>query len=263
MAGYFGTDDQKRWQKWAYESLDEVERTPGLCSQGRMLGTDDPSALEPGFIERKLDEYGIFGFRLVTRDALERYVRPLEAKGYRVDTWNVLMGDAADVLPRVRAIVETGPGEGLAEGEPLTDPEDARTLRVQTFMAAQGVAPFPGAMLVDGPKRITVTLVDADGALAAAAHAYMGHNSFSPFRSAGWVGMVAVDPSRRGTGLGRYANARAALAALERMGADRVYELVGETNVASRRMVEACGLSLRPDLVSGFINRAGAARVTR
>jgi RimJ/RimL family protein N-acetyltransferase len=49
----------------------------------------------------------------------------------------------------------------------------------------------------------------------------------------------------------------------DELGARCVYELVAPSNLASRRMVEGCGLSLAPDLRCGVAVPADAARFTR
>ena len=51
-------------------------------------------------------------------------------------------------------------------------------------------------------------------------------------------------------------------AAIGRLGAEWIYELVASGNVASRRMVEASGLRLDPMLVCGIASQGGA-RYTR
>jgi len=94
-------------------------------------------------------------------------------------------------------------------------------------------------MLVDAPGRATVVIVDQSGGVKATSHTYFAHNEFSPRRQTAWAGLVAVDPSMRGTGLGRYVNARSVQLAITELGAVSVYELVSPTNAASRRMFEA------------------------
>jgi hypothetical protein len=45
--------------------------------------------------------------------------------------------------------------------------------------------------------------------------------------------------------------------------ATHIYELVSATNAPSRRMVEACGLRLEPDLVCGIAMPNEGSRFTR
>ena len=52
-------------------------------------------------------------------------------------------------------------------------------------------------------------------------------------------------------------------AAFEELGAQYVYEMVAPSNIASRRMVEACGLRLDPALRCGVAVPVEAARFTR
>lgn len=72
--------------------------------------------------------------------------------------------------------------------------------------------------------------------------------------------MVAL--SQRGRGLGSYINAWIVVAAFERLVADSIHEFVGATNVASRRMVDACGLRVDPS-VKCVVGSRQAERFTR
>ena len=69
--------------------------------------------------------------------------------------------------------------------------------------------------------------------------------------------------AHRGRGLGNDINARMVFSVFRELGAEQVYEFVSSTNVASRRMVEACGLRLDPDRVCGIATPTESARFTR
>jgi RimJ/RimL family protein N-acetyltransferase len=129
-------------------------------------------------------------------------------------------------------------------------------------MASNGIAPFSGSMLVGefGPAT-TVIILDGRGEVAAAAHGYFPHNSHSLHNESAWGGLVAVSPDHRGSGLGKYVNAKMVANCISILGARSVHEFVAATNIPSRKMVEASGLRLDPTLTSG-IAVAGGERFT-
>jgi RimJ/RimL family protein N-acetyltransferase len=145
----------------------------------------------------------------------------------------------------------------------LSAPEGADTIRLQHFVADNGMAPLPGSLLVEAPGQATAILVDGDERPVAVATAYFAHNVHSPYHRNAWIGMVTVDQRMRGNGVGRYVNALAIRRAIENLGAERVNELVSSTNAPSRRMVQACGLAPEPGLVVGVSVPADADRFTR
>jgi RimJ/RimL family protein N-acetyltransferase len=145
-----------------------------------------------------------------------------------------------------------------------TDPEGAATNRVQSFMLANGVVPFSGSMLLGrcGPAR-TLAIVDVDGNVVASACTYLPHNDTSVHAHTAWGGLVAVDPSQRGLRLGVLINAAMVKSAFDELAAESIYELVSPSNMASRRMVEACGLRHDPAVVSGVAAPVDGTRYTR
>jgi len=263
MTGFFGTNHQQDLQRRTHEMRDWIAATPGLYNAGRFVGVDDPDSLEPGMLAHMLVRDGILGLRMISPQQAARHFPPLEAAGCRIDCWDIFVGDAGNAGGRARAITARRLPEGLELLPPLDEPESPATLRVQEFLAANGLAPFPGTMLVDEASRAkTIVLAGAEG-IAATGHAYFPHNAHSPFRDHAWLGLVAVDDAWRGKGLGTQVNALLVRAAFEELGARHVYEMVAPSNIASRRMVEACGLRLDADLRCGVAVPADAARFTR
>lgn len=264
MSGYFGTDLQKELQKQAFENRHLIASTPGLYNGGRFIGVDDPDKLGWESVRDLLKrQKGVLGFRLITREQGRSVYPRVVGQGCRIDHWDVFAAGAGTIRPAIDAILRAGLPDGLRLCDPLSDPEGADTVRVQRFVADNGVAPLPGSMLVDGPEQATVMVADREGAVVAAAYAYFAHNAHSPHHRNAWVGMIAVDPSSRGAGLGRYVNALAIRRALEELGAERVHAFVASTNESSRRMVQACGLLPEPDLLCGVAVPTDAARFSR
>jgi Acetyltransferase (GNAT) family len=267
MSGYFVTELQQHLQRRADELCAIIANAPGLCSAGRMVSTDDVDRVGLDFCAGMLATDGAFGFRLVHAERTAAISEFLAARGHRVDWWDTFTG-ISDSAQRVsEQIAARGPPAGLhhvdlCEG-PREGPREADLERVQAFLSAHGIAPFSWSTLAGE----TVTgrafaLVDERGDLVATSFTYMPHNSSSEFRGFAWVGLVAVAPAYRGRSIGTYMNACATTAAFTRFGATLVYEQVTATNTPSRRVVEACGLALHPNLKSGLAS-TGKGMFTR
>lgn len=252
MAGYFGTEVQVRLQQRSDERAEWTRTTPGACHIARMLGADDLDRLGWRAVFDILEEDGAFGFRLIAEDSAAELAETLTARGYRVDFWDVFMAGRREALAAVDGILARSLPHDLTPVG-MDVPADAPSVRrVQEFLAANGISPFSASMLVgDVVPATTIALADSDGAIVAAAHAYLPHNSFSRFHDAAWGGLVAVAESQRGKRLGGHVNAMMVRAAFDRLGASRIYELASATNLQSRRMIEACGLKLEPKLKCG------------
>ncbi len=264
MSGYFGTEEQQRLQKIAEESVDFVNATPGACQIGRILGCDDPDRLGWENVERVLDRDGAFAFRLIPAEKIEAIRRRLEARNFRLDMWDLFVGDREGALPASQEIVSSGPPQGLVLLDEPVDPLGEDTLSIQKLISNSGIVPFSGSMLVGelGPSTI-VAVGDHNASPVSAAFGYFPHNRHSPWRSYGWGGLVCVDPTQRGKGLGRFVNAMVTVRVFSKLNATHIYELVSATNDASRRMVQSCGLKHEPHLVCGMAVSQGRERYTR
>ena len=253
MRGYFGTELQQRLQRRADELAATVDGIPGLCNAGRMVSTDDVDRVGLEACVGMLEADGGFGFRLVHEGCTGAITEFLGARGYRVDWWDTFMGSASEVLTLSKQIVERGTPPGFSHVDLSNRPREAELERVQVFLSANGLAPFSRSTLAgESVTGRTFALVDEQGELAATSFVYMPHNSFSEFRTFAWGGLAAVSSAYRGKSLGSYMNACAAVMAFEQYGATVFYEQVAATNAASRRMAEACGLTLHPYLKSGL-----------
>ncbi|MBX3611578.1 MAG: GNAT family N-acetyltransferase [Hydrogenophaga sp.] len=250
---YAGTDQQIRLQQRAEELHTWLYDTPGCCHPGRFCGTDDPQRLGWDVIESALQRDQVFGFRLRPAQERQALAERLAQLGCQLHTWDVFYATVADASATLRSQPAMPLPDGLTEcvldaGEPET-----RAVAIQTFLAEQGMAPFSSRMLQGqlGPAA-TPYLLDGAGRVVACAHAYLPHNRFSAHEKTAWVGLVAVSPTQRGRRLGVYINARAIQLAAQLLGATAVYELVAPGNEPSRRMVEACGVRHRPELLCGM-----------
>lgn len=263
MAGFFGTEQQQALQKLACAMRDRIAGTPGFYNAGRFVGVDDPDRVRPEEMERMLARDRLLGLRMIPAAQAARLFPALEARGCRIDRWDILVGDAEGAGSRARAIAEAPLPHGLRIMPQLAGPQDGDTVGLQQFLAANGLAPFPGTMLADQPPHAKTIVLAAGDRIAAAGHAYFPHNGHSRWHRHAWVGLIAVDEAARGRGLGRLVNALLVRAAFEELGARHVYEMVAPSNVASRRMIEACGLRLDPAVSCGVAVPVEAARFTR
>ncbi len=264
MSGFFGSEVHQRLQAAAEANAGQVKVTPGACQSGRFLGCDDPDRFGWEVIDSILERDGIFGFRMVPAARANELAARFAERGFRLDLWDVFTAERSDALPVSEAIVSQGLHDELRDLETPTEPESAYTRSIQQLIADEGIVPFSGSMLVGqlGPAT-TVAVGDNTGRVVAAAHGYLPHNAFSPYHRHAWGGLVAVATSLRGRGLGRYINARMVVSVFHDIDADHIYELVTATNAPSRRMVEACGLHLDPNVVCGLAVRSDGGRFTR
>lgn len=263
MSGYAGNDDQRRLQRLSDESAEASRTTPGACNVGRMLGYDDPDRIGLDAVIEMAKRHGVVGFRMIPAERIPALEPALGHRGLRLDLWDVFMGDADAIRAACAPLATRGLPDGLHRVRLPTDAEAAEVKAVQALMLGCGVVPFSGAMLVgEVVPSATVVLADREGGIVAAAYTYLPHNRFSPFHDAAWGGLVAVRKDQRGRGIGNLVNAIMALAAVEELGASRLYELVSATNIASRRMVQSAGLVFDPGYRCG-VATAGTARFTR
>ena len=243
MGGYRGSEQQQRLQRRAEDVLDRASTTPGYCNGGRVVTVDDPYQVGWDAVLAELESDGVLGFRMVPSASVSELTLHLTDAGYRVDVYDTFTAEANPALRISRDIISSGPSSGLRHVELPARGDDPLVARVQDFMLSNGVTPFAGSMLAGERNRSkTFVLTDAAGSIAATSHTYLPHNSSSAFHDHAWAGLVAVAQELRGKAVGRYINAYAVVAAFEVLGARVVYELVHESNPASRRMVEASGL---------------------
>ncbi len=104
MAGYFGTETQRRLQAAAETRAPFVAATPGARQTGRTMGCDDPERFGWMQIDAFLAEDGVFGFRLLAADRVDDLQARIAERGCRLDTWNVFLADRASALAASAAV---------------------------------------------------------------------------------------------------------------------------------------------------------------
>jgi RimJ/RimL family protein N-acetyltransferase len=264
MTGYFGTESQRRLQAQAEASAALINETPGLCQAGRIMACDEPDRLGWKRIDAFLERDGVFGFRLIPANKVDAIKSELMKRNFRLDTWDVFAADRTAAQAAAQAILSQGLPEGLSDLPMPTNPNDEYTGHIQALMGAAGIVPFSGSLLTGalGPA-VTAAVGDKDGNVVAAAHGYLPHNMHSIYHRHAWGGLAAVAEAQRGKGIGTYINARMIVSVFRDLGATHVHEFVSESNIPSRRMVEACGLRHEPALACGMATPIESARYTR
>lgn len=250
---YFGTEQQIALQRRSEELYEWICSTKGCCNAGRFCGVDDPESLGWDAIAEIVRRDGVVGFRLISSDQVSRVSNELAALGARWDAWEVFVASAEASKNAARSILATGTPSGLTEDELSASSSHDELRGIQTFISEAGIAPFSGSMLngQQGPAR-TKILRSSGGDVVACAHVYLPHNRYSHYHTWAWGGLVAVAPSQRRRGLGKWINARAVLAAVDELHAESIYELVASDNTPSRLMVESCGFQREPLLTCGM-----------
>ena len=264
MAGFFGTAQQMALQAVAEDAREWTMNTPGACDPGRFLGTDNPDALGWDKVIEILKRDGAFGFRMIPSADTAAISRRLQENECRIDFWDVFVANRKDASVATSEVVSSGLPKQYSYLPELHEAENQQMVKVQSFMAENGIAPFSGTKLagLDGPA-VTIAIVDESNNLAAVAHAYFSHNKYSKYNRWAWGGLVAVSPSHRGMGLGKFVNAKMVSECFSRFDADFIYELVAASNIPSRKMIEASGLVLDPTVKCGIAMSSGEERFTK
>jgi hypothetical protein len=262
--GLYGSESQRWLQARSLAAAGLVRETPGAVFAARMAGTDDPDRLGWDRIGATLRDEEAMTFRMIPVVECAEIERRLAEIGCAITWWDVFEGSDDSIRTACDAINQDRGGD-LALAGPSAAADGAFLEEVQAFMAACGVAPFPAQVLSGslGPSALAVLVDPEDGAIAATAFSYFPYNRHSAHRASAWAGLVAVREDLRKRGLGVRANALALREAVNDLGAERVQEYARTSNVPSCRMIERCGLRLRPDVRSGIAQPIGARSFTR
>lgn len=226
---------------------DWIAATPGACNGGRAMATDDPDLLGWDVIAEHLKEDGVFVFRHISPDAVPGIAARVSKMECALHQWNVFHGTMEEVASR-RTPKPAPAGYSIAV-EAI--PDSATVKQTSDFLASRGLRPFtPRVLAGEISSSALVTARDTEGRLIAVAFGHMPFTEPSQWTGMGWCGLVAVDETARGTGLGRTVNDASIDAMLHTHGALGVFEYAAADNAASRRMIEGSGLRLREDLVT-------------
>ncbi|WP_424932441.1 hypothetical protein [Amaricoccus macauensis] len=262
--GLYGSEAQRKLQARSLAAADTVAETPGAVFAARLAGTDDPDRLGWHRISAILRDEGAMTFRMIALKDCSEIERRLADIGCTITWWDVFDGSRDDIRAACNDILRL-PRDDLALAGRSASADGDFLGSVQAFMAKSGVAPFPAQVLSGsaGPSTLAVLLDPEDCSVAATAFSYFPYNRFSAHRASAWAGLVAVREDLRNRGVGVWANALALKGAVDDLGAHTVQEFARTSNVPSCRMIERCGLRLRPDVRSGIAQPDGAQSFTR
>lgn len=261
--GLYGDATQRHLQAATLADFDALYNTPGAVFAARMKGTDDPEQFGWKQIETILRSDGAITFRMIPAGACAAVERRLFEMNCEITWWDVFESPSHEVVAACDTVL-AGPEPKLL---PVNLPaSDVRFFTlVQAFMASCHIAPFP-VQVLSGEKKPAVleVLTDPkDGAIVATAFAYCPYNRYSAHHRTAWGGLVAVREDHRGQGAGIWVNARMLRRCSYELGPERLQQFARRSNAASCRMIERCGLRLRPDVRSGIAQPVGAALFTR
>ena len=158
MPGFFGSDQQMALQVAAEEAREWTMNTPGACDPGRFLGTENPDTLGWDKVIEILKRDGAFGFRMIPSIDTAAISRRLKESECRIDFWDIFVADREDAVAAASTVIASGLPEGYIYLPDLQDAESIETVKLQTFMAENGIAPFSGSKLagLEGPAVIEV-----------------------------------------------------------------------------------------------------------
>ena len=261
--GLFGNNLQRRLQAATLAAANEYRDTPGAVFAARMAGSDDLEKFGWDRIENILRNEGAISFRMIPTDRCAKIEQRLSEFGCTITWWDVFDGSADEISAACEHIKR--PREDFLQIDPSEFDDDAFFERAQAFMAECGVAPYPTQVLSGefGSAALAVLSKPEDGSIAATAFSYFPYNRYSTHAKTAWAGLVAVREDLRAQGLGVFVNSLVLKRAVEELGAERVQEFARTRNLASCRMIEHCGLSLRSEVRSGIAQPAEAASFTR
>ncbi|MEO3414485.1 GNAT family N-acetyltransferase [Roseovarius sp. CAU 1744] len=257
MSGYFGTEAQQKLQRKSDRLTAWMMNTPGACLSGRLIASDDPDRLGWKIIREHLLEDGVFSFRWVDRNGLERIKSETRDLGASVHGWDGFCNDSAALRPIATDLLTHEMPAGL--GCRIADQTSVRAL--QSFFVDNAISPLSAAVLTGANCNTrSVLIADERDKIAAAGFVGMLQNRFSPLHDCAWLGLITCDPDMRGHGLGRRVTAELIRVALDDLGAGRVMGFAAASNAASGAMLRGCGL--RPVNHASYVATLSATRFT-
>lgn len=244
---FFGDEAVRALQAARDAEVAVMRETPGAVIHARALTTDDPEAFGWDRLRDGMRREGNVSIRGASPETVLKAEHELAAFAPKLHVWDLFLADAEAIRAACGPIVAAGLPEGVTR-QPDDEIDDHALHEMQVFLDAHGISPFSRTALSGAlfPAK-AVILRKADGEIAATAFSALTHNSHSWLAGIAWVGLIAVDPSLRGLGLGKTVDAIANLAAVDELGAAGATEFVAADNAASRAMLRACGLAHVPD----------------
>ena len=251
MAEFYGTDIQIAIQRRMRERHDWIERTPDIANGGRVLNFVEPEKTGWDRIRELFAEDHVISFTAQPLATTMPYLKATFGDNCQYPYWNVFIGNVQRVLEACNAVVADVSTPVGWQLQSLETPTDDQISEVQKLNLATGIAPYP-AFYTRGEAVpcLTTCLWNEQGNMVATASANFRYHANSRFSGHIFEGSVSVAEECRGMGLGKLLNASVLI------DSHKLYSWVGAVaqarpdNEPSRRMIEACGLEMSPDLVT-------------
>lgn len=251
MAEFHGTDLQIAIQKRMQGRQAWIERTPEVANGGRVLNFVEPEKIGWETIRDLFAEDHVISFTAQPLATMMPVLRQTFGDNCQYPYWNVFTGDVQRVLEACKAVIADVPTPTGWRLRSLETPTDGQISEVQKLNEATGIAPYPAFYSRgEAVPCLTTCLWNEQGKMVATASANFRYHPNSRFSGHIFEGSVSVAEECRGMGLGKLLNATVLL------DSHRLYNWVGALaqarpdNAPSRRMIEACGLEMSPDLVT-------------
>ena len=251
MAEYYGTELQVAIQIKMRERQAWIEKTPEIANGGRVLNFLEPHKTGWDRIQELFAEDRVISFTAQPLDTMLPMLRDTFGADCQYPYWNVFVGDAQTVCDASKSVVADVRVPSGWKLQSLERPTDDQILAVQQLNIATGIAPYP-AFYSRGEvvPCLTTCLWNGEGSLVGTASANCRYHRDSRFSGYIFEGSVSIAEECRGTGLGKLLNATVLLDSHGLYDWTRVLAQARPDNAPSRRMIEACGLAMSPDLVT-------------
>jgi len=251
MAEYCGTELQVAIQARMRERQAWIEKTPEIANGGRVLNFLEPEKTGWERIHELFAEDRVLSFTAQCLDTTMPVLRDTFGAACKYPYWNVFFGDAqtaVDASQSVLADVRVPAGWKL---QSLERPTDEQISAVQQLNMATGIAPYPAFYSRgEAVPCLTTCLWNDEGSLVGTASANCRYHRDSRLSGHIFEGSVSVAQECRGMGLGKLLNAAVLRDSQRVYGWTGVLAQARPDNLPSRRMIEACGLKMCPDLVT-------------
>ena len=251
MVEFYGTQLQIAIQAKMRERQVWIEKTPQIANGGRVLNFLDPEKTGWKRIKELFAEDRVISFTAQPLDTMMPLLRHAFGEDCQYPYWNVFTGETETVLDASRSVVAEVPVPSNWKLQSLEKPEDGQISAVQELNIDTGIAPYP-AFYSRGEvvPCLTTFLWNRDGRLMGTASANCRYHPDSRFSGYVFEGSVSVAEECRGMGLGKLLNAKVLLDSHERYSWTGALAQARPDNLPSRKMIEACGLKMSPDLVT-------------
>lgn len=251
MPEYFGTDFQIQIQKQMIARHEWLAHSTTMANGGRVMNILDPKAVGWDRVREFVDSDGTVALTAMERASAAALLAEVFGRGFDFPEWNVHIAAVGRVLEHSGKILA---GYHVPEGwrlECLQTPNERELSAIQALNLATGVAPLPGPYLRgEVVPSFTSCLWTHGGELVAVSNATGRYHQHSRFGEHVFNGSTSVDPTHRGSGLGKVITAHVLVESQRLFSWTHALAQVAPDNAASRRMVEACGLACNPSLVT-------------